>query len=75
MNSGGVARQSRRQTLLVLRWRKVNYACTLSSALIVGGTTKPTPTNTPSGDTNLIENGNKRNTLRSVETESSRFAP
>ena len=64
----------RRQTLLVSRQRKVNHAYTLSSTLIVGGTTKLTPTNSLSGDTDSIENGNKRNMLRSVKTRSSQFA-
>ena len=74
MNLDGIARLTRRRTLLTLRQRKANYAHTLSSALIIRGTTKPTPTNAPSGDTNSTENGNKRNMLRSVKTGSSQFA-
>ena len=73
VNSDGVTRLMRKQTLLVSRQRKVNHTYTLSSTLIVGGTTKSTPTNSLSGDTDSTENGNKRNMLRSVKTRSSRF--
>ena len=68
VNLGGAARQTRRQTCLVSRQRRANLAPIRSSALIVGETTKPTPTNALSRDTNSTENGNKRNTPRSVKT-------
>ena len=74
VNLGDVARLMRRWTLLASRQRKANHAHTLSNALIAGRTTKLTPTNVHSGDTNSTENGNKRNMLRSMKTESSQFA-
>jgi len=59
MNLDGVARLIRRQTLLALRQRKVNYIYTLLSILIIRGTIKLTPTNAFFGDTNSTKNGNK----------------
>ena len=74
VNSGNAAKQTRRQTHLVSRQRKANHAPTYSNALIVGANTKPTPTSAHSGGINSIENGTKRNTLRSMTTESIQFA-
>ena len=74
VNLGGAAKQTRRQTHLVSRQRKVNYALTCSNALIVGAITKPTPTSAHSGGINSTENGTKRNTLRSVTIGSNRLA-
>ena len=74
MNSGGTAKQMRRQTLYGLRLRKVIHTLTCPNALIVGAITKLTPTNAHSGGINSTENGTKRNTPRSVKTRSNRFA-
>jgi len=52
----------------------MNHAPTHSNALIVGVITKPTPTSAHSGGINSIKNGTKRNTPRSMTTESNRFA-
>ena len=73
-NSGGVARWMRRQTHLTSKQRRANLACIPSNALIVGGTTKLTPTNASSGDIVSTESGSRRNMLRSMKTGSSLFA-
>jgi len=68
VNSDGAAKQTRRQTHLVSRQRKMNHASTHSNALIVGANTKPTPTSAHSRGIDSIENGTKRNTLKSMTT-------
>ena len=70
VNLGGAAKWTRRQTHLISRQRKANYAPTHSNTLIVRVITKPTPTSTHSRDINSTENGTKRNTPRSVTTGS-----
>jgi len=74
MNLGSVTRRMRKQTYLISKQKRTNLAHIPSNALIVGGTTKPTPTNAPSRDIVSIESGSRRNMLRSVKTESSLFA-
>ena len=74
MNSGGAAKQMRRQTHLISRQRMANHALTCSNALIVRAITKPTPTSAHSGGINSIENSTKRNMPRSVTTGSNQFA-
>jgi len=74
MNSGGAAKQMRRQTLHISRLRRAIHTLTHSNALIVGAITKPTPTYAHSGGIDSTENGTKRNMLRSVKTESNQFA-
>jgi len=68
MNSGGAAKQTRRQTLHILRLRRAIHALTRSNALIVGVITKLTPTNAHSGGINSTESGTKRNMLKSMKT-------
>ena len=74
VNLDGVTRRMRRQTYLASKQKRTNFAHIPSNALIVGETTKPTPTNTPSRDIVSTESGSRRNMLRSVKTESSLFA-
>ena len=73
-NLDGAAKQTKRQTPLILRLRKVTHVLIHSSVLIAGAITKLTPTSAHSGNTNSTESGNKRNTLRSMKTGSNQFA-
>ena len=73
-NSDGIARQTRRQTHLASKWRRANLVHIPSNTLIVGGTTKLTPTNAPSGDIVSTESSSRRNMPRSMKTGSSLFA-
>jgi len=69
-NLGGAAKQTRRQTHLVLKPKKVIFAHTHSNVPIAEAITKPTLSSAHSGNTGSTESGNKRNTSRSVKTGS-----
>ena len=73
-NSDGVVRQMKNWTLLDLKQRKENCAPTRSSVWIVEENIKLTLSSAPSGNIVSTENGNKRNTSRSMKTESNLFA-
>ena len=73
-NSGGIAKQMKKQTPLNLKQRKENHAHTCSSVQTVRETTKLTQISIHSGGIGSTENGNKRNILRSMKTGSSQFA-
>jgi len=71
MSLDGVARQMKELILLNLKQRKEIHVLTRSSVLIVMEIIKPTLTNVHSGSTISIENGSRRNMLRSMKTGSS----
>ena len=74
VNLDGVVRRMKNQTLLNLKQRKENHALTHSSIWIVREIIKLTLSSTPSRNIVSTENGNKRNTSRSMKTRSSPFA-
>ena len=73
MNSAGATKPTKKQTHHTLKPRKVNYACTSSSASTIETNIRQTLTYVHSGRIYSIENGTRRNTLRSVKTGSTLF--
>ena len=73
-NSDGVAKPTKKQILHDLKPKKENYVSIHSSVQIAEVTTKPTLLNARSGNIVSIENGNKRNTSRSVKIGPNQFA-
>jgi len=69
-NSVGAVRLMKRLTHCTLKPRKANCACTLLSIPIVKANIRQTLLHVCSGRTTLIENGTRRNTLRSIKTRS-----
>ena len=73
-NSGGVAKQTKKQILHNLKSRRENYVPTHSSVRTVEATTKLILFDACSGNTVSIENGNKRNISRSMKIGLNQFA-
>jgi len=72
-NLVGVARQTPRSTHQDWKPRRVNHTPTHSNVLTAVVTTKPTPTNVCFGNTDLIGNGTRKSTPRSVKTDQNQF--
>ena len=73
MNLAGITRPTKRLTHYTLKPRKVNCIYTLSSVPIVKVNIRRTLQHVHSGRTASIENGTRRNTLRSMKTGSTQF--
>ena len=73
-NLGGAVKQMRKQIFHNLKPRRGNHVPTHSSVRTAKAIIKPILFNVHSGNTISIENGNKRNILRSVKIGSSQFA-
>ena len=73
MNLAGAARPMKRLTYHTLKPRQANHAHTPSSVPTVEANIRQTLLHVHSGRTNSIENGTRRNTLRSVKTGSTLF--
>ena len=73
-NSGGVAKQTKKQILYNLKPRRENHVPTHSSVRTVEVTTKLILFDARSGNTVSIENGNKRNISRSMKIGLNQFA-
>jgi len=69
-NLAGTARLMKRLTHHALKPRKMNYACTPLSVPIVEVNIRQTLLYVCSGRTASIENGTRKNTLRSMKTGS-----
>jgi len=73
VNLAGAARPMKRLTHHTLKPRKANHAHTSSNVPTVEANIRQTLLYVCSGRTDSIENGTRRNTLRSVKTGSTLF--